>query len=236
MRIPYDPPAPLGREFIELAPEVVAAILLTLSAGWLQACEFSDVNAQAGEVLMTERLRDGMRGELKSKTCPWRKTLIVLPGTESRSRSGVLIPDGRTDIPLMLIEVFLRTAEHDPHAIIECKRIAGSDTHLCREYVVEGIDRFATGKYGENHAIGFMVGYVLSGTGTESVNGINAYLMRRSRKKECLSLAGVCSASPSWESCHSRAKSLTPIRLHHAFLGLARVCVNGAVAGRRAVR
>lgn len=220
MRIPYDPPGPLGREFIELAPEVIAAILRTLTVGWLQACEFSDVNAQAGEVLMTERLRDGMRGELKAKACPWRKTLIVLPGTESRSSSGVLIPDGRTDIPLMLIEVFLRTAEHDPHAIIECKRIAGPDTHLCREYVVEGIDRFATGKYGENHAVGFMVGYVLSGSATESVDGVNAYLTRTSRKVDALEPSDVSSEAPSWRSQHIRAKSLSPIQLHHAFLVL----------------
>lgn len=125
---------------------------------------------------MTERLRDGMRSELKSKGHPWGKTLVVLPGTESRSDGAVVIPDGRTDIPLMLIEVFLRTQEHDPHAIIECKRIIGSDTHLCREYVVEGVDRFRTGKYGQNHAFGFMVGYVLSGTAAEAADGVNAYL------------------------------------------------------------
>lgn len=66
MRIPYEPTAPLGREFIELAPEIVAAILCTLNSGWHHACAHNDVNARAGEVLMTERLRDGMRGELKS--------------------------------------------------------------------------------------------------------------------------------------------------------------------------
>jgi len=220
LRIPYDPPAPLGREFIDLAPEVVAAILRILTAGWLQACKFSDVNAQAGEVLMTERLRDGMRGELKSKACPWGKTLIVLSGTESRSSNGVLIPDGRTDIPLMLIEVFFRTAEHDPHAIIECKRIAGSDTHLCREYVVEGIDRFATGKYGENHAVGFMVGYVLFGTAGESVDGVNAYLTRVSRMPDALEPSDLCSEAVSWTSRHVRTKSSSSIQLQHVFLGL----------------
>jgi hypothetical protein len=107
----------------------VAAILLTLIAGWQKAAASSDVNSDAGEVLMTERLRDGMRSALKGGA--WK--LIVLPGTESRSKANVLLPDGRTDIPLMMIEVFLRTQEHDPHAIIECKRISGSDTHLCRE-------------------------------------------------------------------------------------------------------
>lgn len=221
MRIPYEAPATLGREFIELAPEVVAAILLTLVAGWQRACAFNDVNAQAGEVLMTERLRDGMRSELNSKEHRWGKMLVVLPGTESRSNSTVVIPDGRTDIPLMLIEVFLRTQEHDPHAIIECKRIAGSDTHLCREYVVEGIDRFRTGKYGQNHALGFMVGYVLSGTAVEAVDGVNAYLTRVSRKGEHLEPADICEDAPSWESQHARATPSSPVRLHHAFLGLA---------------
>lgn len=221
MRIPYEAPAPLGREFIELAPEVVAAILLTLLAGWQQAGTFNDVNAQAGEVLMTERLRDGMRSKLKSKGHPWGKTLVVLPGTESRSGSAVVIPDGRTDIPLMLIEVFLRTQEHDPHAIIECKRIAGSDTHLCREYVVEGIDRFRTGKYGQNHALGFMVGYVLSGAVGEAADGVNAYLTRVSRKAEHLEPADVCEEMSSWASQHARAAPSSPVRLHHAFLGLA---------------
>jgi hypothetical protein len=211
----------LGREFIELAPEVVAAILLTLVAGWQRARAFNDVNAQAGEVLMTERLRDGMRSELNSKGHRWGKMLVVLPGTESRSNSTVVIPDGRTDIPLMLIEVFLRTQEHDPHAIIECKRIAGSDTHLCREYVVEGIDRFRTGKYGQNHALGFMVGYVLSGTAVEAADGVNAYLTRVSRKGEHLVPADICENAPSWESQHARATPSSPVRLHHAFLRLA---------------
>ncbi|WP_236953305.1 hypothetical protein [Immundisolibacter cernigliae] len=205
----------MGREFIEIQPEVVAVILLTLAAGWQRACAAEDVNANAGEVLMTERLRDGMRGVLRNS--PWK--LIVLPGTESRSKASVVLPDGRTDIPLMLIEVFLRTQEHDPHAVIECKRIAGSDTHLCREYVVEGMDRFVREKYGENHAIGFMVGYVLSGSPSESADGVNAYLRRVSRSVDRLAPSDI--SDGTWQSLHARSKPSMPIRLHHAFLGFA---------------
>ncbi|MBC3468632.1 hypothetical protein HU729_24060 [Pseudomonas sp. RW10S2] len=162
---------------------------------------------------MTERLRDGMRGALKNSS--W--SLIVLPGTESRSKSTVVLPDGRTDIPLMMIEVFLRTQEHDPHAIIECKRIAGSDTHLCREYVVEGIDRFASGKYGENHAVGFMAGYVLSGTAGEAAEGVNAYFTRVSRTSDRLEPSDIVD-SATWHSKHARATPSRPIGLHHALL------------------
>lgn len=215
MRIPYASPPALGREFIELGPDVVAVILLTLSTGWQEAQLAADVNADAGEVLMTERLRDGMRRVLKNS--PWK--LIVLPGTESRSNPSVMLPDGRTDIPLMLIEVFLRTQEHDPHAVIECKRISGSDTHLCREYVVEGMDRFIHGKYGENHATGFMVGYVLSGSPLESVDGVNAYLGRVSRAADCLTPSAL-SESETWQSRHTRRAPSQSIRLQHCFLGL----------------
>jgi hypothetical protein len=218
LRIPYETPPALGREFIELAPEVVAAILLTVAEGWQQADTAADVNADAGEVLMTERLRDGMRNAQKNSS--WK--LIVLPGTESRSKSTVVLPDGRTDIPLMMIEVFLRTQEHDPHAIIECKRIAGSDTHLCREYVVEGVDRFASGKYGENHAVGFMVGYVLSGTAREAAAGVNAYLTRVSRTGDHLESTDIIDAV-TWYSLHGRARPSDPIGLHHALLGVSDV-------------
>ncbi|TAL43047.1 MAG: hypothetical protein EPN89_16515 [Methylovulum sp.] len=167
---------------------------------------------------MTERLRDGMRCELKSKG---HLQLVVLPGTESRSNSAVVIPDGRTDIPLFLIEVFLRAQEHDPHAIIECKRIAGTDTHLCREYVIEGVDRFRKGKYGYNHATGFMAGYVLAGDSEEAVSGINAYLSRTKRKAENLVPDNICEDAPTWGSQHPRSEPASPIQIHHVFLGLS---------------
>ncbi|WP_244145451.1 hypothetical protein [Paraburkholderia mimosarum] len=121
----------------------------------------------------------------------------------------------------MLIEIFLRTQEHDPHAIIECKRIAGSDTHLCREYVVEGMDRFIQEKYGENHAVGFMVGYVLAGSGSESADGINAYLKRVSRNRDRLGASDSGGGPSSWESRHARSTRANPIALHHAFLGFS---------------
>jgi hypothetical protein len=218
LRIPYGMSGALGKEFIDLAPEITAAISLTLNAGWQRARTYTDVNALAGEVAMTERLRDGMRSELKSPGHPWGKMLVVLSGTESRSSEAVLIPDGRTDIPLMSIEVFLRTQEHNPHAIVECKRIAGHDTHLCREYVVEGIDRFKIGKYGQHHAWGFMVGYVLGGTSLDAVQGINAYLTRASRNEESLKVEDDCKQVEAWRSVHTRSPDRPVIWLNHSFL------------------
>ena len=109
--------------------------------------------------------------------------------------------------------------EHDPHAIVECKRIAGSRADLCREYVVEGIDRFVTGKYGGNHAVGFMAGYVLSADAKAATAGINRHLIRKGRQSEHL---GPCSAPAApWarSSRHARQEPRPPITLHHAFFG-----------------
>lgn len=215
MKLPYGPAPPLGREFIELASDIAAAILKTVTDGWTEAVEQPDVTAEAGEVLITERLRDGMRRVLKTPDHPWGKSMAVLGGMESRSTTAVILPDGRTDIPILVIQLFQRLGEHDPHAIIECKRVAGSDTHLCREYVVEGIDRFCTGKYSANHAIGFMVGYVIAGTRDEAAAGVNAHLHRVKRAAEHLEkdLGG-----EHWASNHPRSSS--PIRLHHSFVAI----------------
>lgn len=220
MKIPHDAPVSVGQVIVSLAPDVAAAILRTLEAGWVHASSFSEVHAGAGEVEITERLRDGMRQALNDNTFPWSKTMAVLPGTESRSRPDVLLPDGRTDIPILIIEIFLQLGEHDPHAIIECKRIAGSDTYLCREYVIEGIDRFRTGKYAGNHIAGFMAGYLLSGDAAAAAAGINRYLSGKARHAEHLEPSGVLEEPWVWGSRHTRATPLQPIKLHHAFFGL----------------
>lgn len=218
MRLPGEGPTALGHEFIALSADVTLAILTILDGGWLYAKAQAGVDVRAREVPITEHLRDGMRVALRHSGHAWAKTLWVFQGSESRSR-GALVPDGQTDIPLGLVEIFLQHGEHTPHAIVECKRIAGLDATLCREYVVEGIDRFCSGKYGFNHAVGFMVGYLLGGTDAEAAACINRYLTGRGRSNEELSKPG---ASPStWVSGHGRASPCPPIALHHAFFELA---------------
>ena len=223
MKLPRDVPVTAGRPFIELAPETSAAILRTVKAGWALALKSPDVNAGAAEVPMTERLRDGMRSALNGGELPWdHRTMAVLPGTESRSRPEVLRPDGRTDIPILSIEIFLRFGEHNPHAIIECKRIAGDDPRLCREYVVNGIDRFRDGKYGGNHAAGFMAGYLIAGDASAAVRGVNRYLnagrgSRAPRRAENLEPSILVAEPWAWTSRHPR-ESAPAVALHHAFL------------------
>ena len=222
MRIPHEDKDAFGPRIISLSDEFAVAILLTLNAGWEIASTYPEVHADAREVEITERLRDGMRHILNNNglRLKLKIKMVILQGAESRSRPEVLRPDGRTDIPILIIEIFTQYGVHDPHAIIECKRVAGSDTNLCRLYVVEGIDRFQTGKYAGNHSVGFMVGYIISSDATATVSGINQYLTKKGRKAECLKRSNIIKKSCVWGSSHSRTNSPFPIKLNHAFFKL----------------
>lgn len=217
MKIPLGQSAAVGRTFINLNPAITLTILRTVEAGWALARGSPAVHPGADEVAMTETLRDAMRDALRIQNFPWRKTMIIAPGSESRSRPGMTAPDGRTDIPLYLTRVYARSGEHDPHAIIECKRVAAGDTGLAREYVVAGVDRFRAGKYSANHARGFIVGYVLGGTPQAVVAGINSYLSGRQRLADRLELPQSATI-PGWVSRHARAATRESVILHHAML------------------
>lgn len=224
MRVPYEDKVTSGHGLIFLTEDIVAEILQTLESGWEIASAYPEVHAVAGEVEITERLRDGMRQARNNKGFRLKLEIkmAVLQGAESRSRPEILTPDGRTDIPIFVIEIFAQYGVHDPHAIIECKRIAGNDAKLCRLYVIEGIDRFQTGKYAGNHRVAFMTGYLISGNAVAAVSGINQYLTGKGRQAEYLEPSDVIKDSYTWKSAHPRTIS-SPIELHHAFFRLEAV-------------
>ena len=218
MKLPLDGPVAIGRPFIDLKPEIATAIMRTVEAGWAYALKSPGLGIKANEVAITEKIRDGMRCALNSGILSWGGAMMVPPGTESRSRPDVPAPDGRTDIPIYWIEIFICDKDHDPHAIIECKRVAGNNTRLCREYVKEGMDRFRTGKYSGNHSTGFMIGYLIAGDASTAARGVNRHLNRKSRSEENLKSSGIIQEQWAWESSHPRMQPACPIKLHHAFL------------------
>lgn len=209
----------LGRQLIDIR-ERSEAILQIVGDGWRLASASPRAHAGAGEVEITECLRDGMRAALAESAAHWSRKMTVLPGTESRSSGNVPKPDGRTDVPIFFSDIREAYNEHDPHAIVECKRVAGNRTGLCREYVREGIHRFVTGKYAPNHAVGFMVGYLLSGDAESAATGINAHLTRKGRQTERLGRCTVSDWPWARSSRHPRAAPADSIALHHVFFGL----------------
>ena len=213
-------PALLGQS-INIGPERCSAILLTLNAGWQLALKSPDLHRELTEVEMTRHLRDGMRDALTSGRDAWCMKMTVLPGTESTSPNR-RVPDGLTDIPLLFTDLRERLHDHDPQAVIECKRVAENQPTLCRRYVDLGIDdRFRSGKYSSRHVVGFMVGYLLAGTVRGTVGRINQRVSMRLGGAEVLGMCTVIDAPSARSSRHQRQGGLAPISLHHAFLGFA---------------
>ena len=206
--------------FIDIELERHVVVLKVLDAGWQRASKSSEVHPGAGEVAMTEHLRVGMREALKEQFPRWRKMMTVLPGTESHSAGArISRPDGLTDLPIFFQDIREKYHAHDPHAIVECKRISGSDPELCRLYVDEGVDRFRSGKYAAAHTTGFMTGYLLSGDAASATVGINRQLPRKARGAEHLGSSTILSDPWARTSRHPRPGLSTPIDLHHAFFG-----------------
>ena len=206
-----------GDRPIAIQPSRRADILKIINAGWYRALARPGVRPAAREVELTGHLLTGMQAAVNDRVVHAHKRISVLPGTESRSGTEAT-PSGLTDISIHLRDIRERSRDHGPHAIIECKRVAGSGATLCRLYVVEGMDRFKSGKYADRHAVAFMAAYVLSGSVDAAACGINRYLSRQRRAAEHLTSCTVLAEGWARTSLHRRQPAAAPIDVHHAFL------------------
>ncbi len=194
-----------GGAFVELSLAQAMMVLQIIGKGWNLALEQSALTAGLHERYMTRWLIPGMRRSVPDSG------VIIQRGTET---ADAAVPD----ICISFQRIREDQDEHEPHAVVECKRVSGDDAGLCRLYVVNGIDRFATGKYGAKRAHGFMAAYVTSGTPGEAADGVNRYLRKHREGTECLVDEGRPVETFSvWVSSHRRPHE-NPIRLRHLFL------------------
>jgi hypothetical protein len=218
LKIPAESSIAVGEPPVFIKRAAIIVILRIVQAGWGRARAVTDVVKPDGfEVPMTHCLREGMLQALFDDRHPWRTKMMIAPGTETFSPCIPHRPSGLSDIAVYLY-VYTRLGDHDPQAIIECKRIAGSDAELCRYYVQRGIDRFQTGQYASRHAVGFMVGYLISGNEAAAATGINGYLERENRLADRLCFPGLVEHPGVWRSRHIRSAPSAPIELHHQLL------------------
>jgi len=77
---------------------------------------------------------------------------------------------GRIDIVLRFMHQF---GDEDAYLGVECKRVGNGEANLNQRYVTQGVNRFATGQYGEGHHWGMMLGYVLRLPSAALIKGID---------------------------------------------------------------
>ncbi len=208
----------LAPEPLDIGRDRVATILRTIERGWQLARVGPGIQPGVPENELNECLRDGMRAAVELRTGGRGPRMQVLTSAQTRSGPHVRTPDGVPDIPLCFPAILEAYHEHDPHTLIECKRIDGGDRRLCREYVREGIDRFVSGQYGARHLVGFMAGYLDAGDANLATEEINRYLADWNRHDDVLGPSTEVKADWARSSRHARAAPDAPIDLHHAFL------------------
>lgn len=188
---------------VELARGQVLTVLTAIADGWQAATGNDSLTASLGEREVTRWLIGGMR-----------RTMGHLGVTVAR---GTETPEGNVpDICISFQKLREEKDEHEPHVVVECKRVAGDDSELCRLYVRKGMSRFKERKYGKRRFHGFMVGYLMSGSGDEAVEGINVYLVRHWGEADCLKKTELSTSLAVWQSRHSRPAE-QPIEVMHQF-------------------
>ena len=189
---------------VVLAQGQVLTVLKAIADGWAAATENDMLKASLGERELTRWLIVGMRRTMRDLG------VTVARGTET--------PEGNVpDICISFQTLREEEDEHEPHAVVECKRVAGSDSTLCARYVRQGLIRFKERKYGKRRAHGFMVGYLLSGSGDEAVRRINVFLARHWSEVDWLWKTELPTSLSMWRSRHSRPAE-QPIEVMHQFL------------------
>ena len=215
-----------GREPLDLDPSLTILILRLIKKGWETACKDALIQGDCEEREMAECLLQGMRSHLKShpssakgEGVEWRENITVARGTEVPPRSGHSGSPGIPDIAVYFHDIRIRKNYHDPHALIECKKISGSRAKLCRSYVVDGImDRFASGKYGADHSVGFMIGFLLHGSVPLAVERINGHVRCKLGPCEVLVPSDSRCSHSVHVSRHARPTLSSPVVVHHSFL------------------
>ena len=91
---------------------------------------------------------------------------------------------------------FMSTFEYE--YFFEAKNLKEKDSALKRRYITTGIDNFTSGKYKD----GSLVGYLVEGVTSKTIDGINKLLKKDSRNVESLKLKPNALHADYYESHH----------------------------------
>lgn len=129
---------------------------------------------------------------------------------------------GRIDIVLRFLHQF---GDEEAYLGVECKRVGAGEATLNQRYVTQGVDRFATGKYGAGHHCGVMLGYVLKLPSDDLVAGIDARIRATyGDVAQLTNLATHAEALSMHEGSLMQGGAGHVIRLTHVFVDTTPAC------------
>lgn len=133
---------------------IVILVLQILHDAWPATVADPKVSLDSDEDSISNVLRWNLE-ESRNRLDPVPQLLFV---RESQSDE----PELENPIGLIDIQVFY-TWDAQTYLTMECKRITSTENSLALKYVRNGVNRFASGKYGPGHAFGIITGYSVCG-------------------------------------------------------------------------
>ena len=97
----------------------------------------------------------------------------------------------------------------------ECKRLSIGQSKLIQEYIVNGVNRFTSGKYASKCSVSAMIGYVQDGQVSDIVAALEP-LMKNTNLEENL-IRILNESNPEYKTVHIRDTDAQAIVLHHLF-------------------
>lgn len=216
----------LGDRSDSFHKNIVATLIDLTCVSWGVVRTSSVVRPGDDEVVIAGHL---VREMIKEKT---RRGLPLRIEEEVGTRSaGATKPDGRIDI-----KALYNFCEADYFGI-ECKRVAGQNSSLKSQYVLEGVMRFVDGKYAIGHCAGSIAGFVIQGTPSDAADGVGRLINRRRTKVELtrtfLPVPILGKGRAVYCSQHRQRGTSSLIDLYHMFLPVAAAIPNAATMSRR---
>lgn len=155
---------------------IVIVVLQVLHDAWPTTVADSRVSRTADEDAITDVLRWKM-AEAKNR---------LNPAPQIRFEREAQSDEPELDNPLGLIDVkVLYTWNDEIYLTMECKRITSTENSLALKYVRNGVNRFASGKYGPGHAFGIMTGYVICGNLDGCAERVSLTLAKEPESETC---------------------------------------------------
>jgi hypothetical protein len=148
------PDLPIGRPSFDLSEDQIGIVVDLLCRGAAEAR--THVTAGMLEVPITTLVKKAMRRLKRQLSLTNLEIIGEFELLEMSNDDPEVL--GRIDIVLKFLHQF---GDEEAYIGVECKRVADDASTLNLRYVTQGVERFASAKYGAGHEWGLMLGYVL---------------------------------------------------------------------------
>ena len=218
--LPLDESEPSNFPNNSLLQDIIATVLDITVTAWKEVLRKEEICATSSEPDIAGCLGRAMIIE-KNKRPGIKSQLRIEEEVGTRSSPEITRTDGRIDIKIIY------SFDEAEYFGMECKRVSSKDSRLAKQYILGGMMRFVTGKYGLGHNWGALLAFVIDGNPAESVNLICRQLINYHRrthmKSNWIIESGFGTYEHLYHTRHQQYSQKSLMTILHFFLSIAAI-------------